>query len=63
MGRHARQGLLDEWETALLNAGSRADERGCSLSDHLLGQDEGSAPVGPLAFPVAAAANAKAVRL
>ena len=34
---------FDDWETALLNAGSRSDDRGWSLSDHLLGQDEGSA--------------------
>jgi len=37
---------FDDYETSLLNAGSRSDDRGWTLSDHLLGQDEGS-PGGP----------------
>jgi hypothetical protein len=38
----------DDWETAILNAGSRSDDRGWSLSDHLLGQDEGSVGGPPI---------------
>ena len=37
---------FDDYETSLLNAGSRSDDRGWLLSDHLLGQDE-SSPGGP----------------
>ena len=39
----------DKYEQRLLNHGSRSDDRGWSLSDHLLGNDEGG-PAGP-AFP------------
>ena len=36
----------DKYEKRLLNYGSRSDDRGWSLSDHLLGNDEGG-PTGP----------------
>jgi len=44
---------FDDYETALLNAGSRSDDRSWSLPDHLLAQDEGSA--GGPAIPGGAA--------
>ena len=43
----------DKYEKRLLNYGSRSDDRGWSLSDHLLGNDEGG-PTGP-AIPGGAA--------
>ena len=48
----------DKFEIRLLNASSRTDDRGWSLADHLLGNDEGG-PAGP-AFPAAAVAQNKA---
>ena len=46
---------FDKYDTSLMNSGSRADDRGWSLSDHLLGNDEGG-PTGP-AMPGGAAGN------
>ena len=36
----------DKWEVRLLNYASKSDDRGWSLADHLLGNDEGG-PNGP----------------
>ena len=43
----------DKYEKRLLNHGSKTDDRGWSLSDHLMGVDEGG-PAGP-AIPGGAA--------
>ena len=42
----------DKFEIRLLNNGSKTDDRGWSLSDHLLGDDEGGPNIGAPAMPV-----------
>ena len=41
----------DKFEIRLLNNGSKTDDRGWSLSDHLLGDDEGGPNIGAPAMP------------
>ena len=51
----------DKYEKRLLNYGSKTDDRGWSLSDHLMGVDEGG-PAGPAIPGGAAGVRAAAAR-